>query len=140
MTDTLDETHAQVGLTLLDANPNIPYVFDTVVPNPTPSPALGWVLVYTSVSWPRDGIGTSLNAQQVTITTTINCHCVGTTATAARVVGGQVRDSLLNVRPVIAGRNCSPIKQADSVPPSRDESLGYPVMDAIAVYQFSSTG
>ena len=138
MTDLLDELHAQVGLTLLDANPNILNVFDTVVPNPTPNPP--YVLVYTSVSWPRDGIGTSLTEQQVTITTTINCHCVGATATAARVVGGQVRDSLLNVRPSIAGRNCSPIKQADSVPPSRDESLGYPVFDAIAVYSYSSVG
>jgi hypothetical protein len=138
MTDTLDETHAQQGLAALIANPNLLGVFDGAVPNPTPNPP--YVLIYTRVSWPRDGVGTALSAVQVTITTTYTCHCVGLNATAARAVGMQVRSSLLNFRPVISGRNCSPIKQEDAQDADRDESTGRLVMDAIAIYSFTSTG
>ena len=138
MTDLLDETHAQVAFGLLAANPNLTNVFDGAVPSPTPDPP--YVLVYSRVAWPRDGIGTSLAGMQVTITTTWTCHCVALNAAAARHVGMQVRASLLNARPVIAGRNCSPIKQDDSVDPTRDETTGRLVMDAVSVYSFASTG
>jgi hypothetical protein len=138
MTDTLDETHAQVAFGLLAANPNLTAVFDGVVPNPTPNPP--FVLIYTRVGWPRDGVGTSLAGTQVTITTTYTCHCVGLTPAAARAVQMQVRSSLLNARPVIAGRNCSPIKQVDAQDPDRDESTGRLVMDAISIFDFTTTG
>lgn len=146
MTDLLDEQHAQAGLAALAANPNLRLaadptasnVFDGKVPDPTPDPP--WVLVYTRVAWPRDGIGTSLTEQQVTVTTTYTCHCVGLTAAAARAVAMQVRSSLLNFRPTIAGRNCSPIKQDDATDPDRDESTGRLVMDAVGVYSYTSTG
>ena len=60
MTDTLDETHAQVALAALNANVNLTSsrVFDGKVPDPTPDPP--YVLVYTHIGWPRDGIGTAL--------------------------------------------------------------------------------
>jgi hypothetical protein len=138
MTDTLDETHVQAALTLLAANPNLTNVFDGVVANPTPDPP--YVLIYSRVAWPRDGIGTALTGTQVTITTTWTCHCVGLTPAASRAVAMQVRSSLLNARPVIAGRDCSPIKQVDSVDPDKDESTGRLVMSAVAIYSFTSTG
>jgi hypothetical protein len=140
LTDTLDETHAQVGLAALAANPDLTSarVFDGKVPDPTPTPP--YVLVYTRVAWPRDGVGTALSAQQVTITTTYTCHCVGLNAAAARAVQMQVRTSLLNLKPVIAGRICSPIKQDDATDPDRDESTGKLVMDAVSVFSYSSTG
>lgn len=140
MSDLLDELHAQVGLTLLTANPALgpAKVFDGKVPDPTPDPP--WVLVYSVVEWTRDGIGTAITASQITVTTTYYCHCVGLTAAAARVVGMQARQSLLNVRPVITGRNCGPIKQFETVPPQRDETTGRLVMDAVGVYGFTSTG
>lgn len=138
MTDTLELDHAQVAFGLLALNANLTNIFDTVVPNPTPDPP--FVLVDCRVAWPRDGIGTALAGTQVTITTTWTIHCVGLTATAARTVQMQVRSSLLNARPVIAGRNCSPIKQVDSVDPDRDESTGRAVLDAVAIYSFTSTG
>lgn len=139
-TDGLDETHAQVALGQLEADLELgpSKVFDSIVPKPTPAPP--WVLVYTTVAWPRDGVGTSLAGQQVTVTTTINTHAVGETAAAARALATQVRSSLLNIRPVIAGRNCSLIKQADSQPPALDESLSTPYFDAIAVFDFTSVG
>lgn len=138
MTDLLDETHAQVALVALAANANILHVYDGFVPSPTADPP--WVLVYTKVAWPRDGIGTSLTEQQVTITTTYTCHCVGLSAATARAVQMQVRSSLLNLRPVIAGRNCSLIKQDEQQEPDRDESTGRLVIDAISTYSFTSTG
>lgn len=139
MADQLDELHAQAGLALLTANSALAgRVFDGKVPDPTPDPP--YVVVYTTVEWTRDGIGTALGATQNTVTTTYNCHCVGLTAAAARAVGMQVRSSLLNVRPVIASRNCGPIKQDDTIPPQRDESTGRLVMDAIANYSYTTTG
>lgn len=138
MTDTLDETHAQQGLAALIANPNLLGVYDGVVPSPTPDPP--WVLLYCRVAWPRDGVGTSITGVQVAITTTFTCHCVGLTAAAARAVLMQVRSSLLNLHPVISGRNCSPIKQDDVAEPVKDETTGRLVMDAVATYSFMSTG
>lgn len=141
MSDALDELHAQVAIVALAANPNLTAtrVFDGRVPDGT-DPALGYVMVYTQVAWPRDGIGTTLTAQQVTITTTYTCHCVGLNAKAARAVGMEVRSTLLNLRPNITGRNCSPIKQDDSQPPDRDESTGHLVMDQVQVFSYTSTG
>lgn len=138
MTDSLDEDHAQAFLAPLAANPNLTHVFDTIVTSPTPDPP--YTLLYISVSWPRDAIGTSLTAQQVTITATANVHCAGLTPAAARAVQMQVRSTLLNLRPVIAGRSCSPIKQDDSQVPVRDETTGRPVYDAVSAYSFMSTG
>ena len=134
---SLEEDHAQAGLALLVANTNL-VVYDEKVPDPTPDPP--YVLVYSRVVWTRDGLGTSLTAAQVTVTTTFTCHCAGLTPAAARAVAGQVRTSLLNVRPVITGRNCSPIKQSDAPEVVRDESLGTPVYDAVGVFDFVSTG
>jgi hypothetical protein len=140
LTDQLDEQHAQVFLAALASNPNLTVsrAFDGVVPSPTPDPP--WVLTYVTVSWPRDGIGTALTAQQVTVTATATCHCVGLNAAAARAVGMQVRSSLLNLKPVIAGRSCTPVKQDESLAPDRDESTGRLVMDQVQVFSYTSTG
>jgi hypothetical protein len=140
MTDFLAELHAQAGLDRLRANPNLT-VFDGKVPDPTPDPATDpWVLVYTQVAWPREGLGVSLNGTQVGITTTFVCHCAAGSAQGARALADQVRDSLLNYRPVIAGRNCGPIKQDDELPPGRDETTGKLVMTQISTYSYLSTG
>jgi hypothetical protein len=138
MADLLDQQHADVGLDLLRADAGL-VVFDSVVSDPTPDPPR-YVLVYPVVEWPRDGVGTAVSATQVTITTTYYCHCVGLTAASARALAMRVRAALLNVRPVIAGRSCSPIKQREMAPPQRDESTGRAVMDQVGVYEFSSTG
>lgn len=137
MTDYLEELHAQQGLAALIANPNLLAVYDGKVPDSAPFP---YVLVYTRVQWPRDGLGTSLSALQVTATATFTCHCAAESAAAARAVQGQVRSALLNFRPAITGRNCSPIKQDESLDPNRDETTGRLVMDAVSIYSYMSTG
>jgi hypothetical protein len=138
VSDALDELHVQQGLAALSANPNLLHVFDGKVDDPTPDPP--YVLVYSTVAWPREGVGTSLTEVQCTITTTFTCHCVGLTAAAARIVGMQVRSSLLNLRPTIGGRSCGPIKEDEVSPPTPDESTGRLVMDQVRVYSFVSTG
>lgn len=140
MSDLFDEEHAQAGLLLLRANPALGpnRVFDGKVPDPTPTPP--YVVVYSVVEWPSGdvGIANSLDHFSVTCRTTYYCHCVGLTAAAARAMGMQVRSSLLDVRPVVAGRVCNLIEQTETVPPQRDESTGKLVMDAIGVYSFAS--
>jgi hypothetical protein len=138
--DLTEEQHAQAGLALLYAAPGLgpTRVFEGKVPDPMPDPP--YVVVYIQVDWTLDGIATALDATQVTVTTMFNCHCVGLTAAAARATAMLVRSALLNVRPVIAGRNCGPIKHGDTFPPQRDESTGRPVMDVITEYWFHSAG
>lgn len=140
MTDTLEEDHVRALLGLLAGNLAFQgKVFDSLVPDPTPNPP--YVLVYSRVAWPRDGIGTGLDGVQDTITTTVTCHCVGEDAAAARVVAMQVRSSLLGRRPAVPNRNCGLIKTANNPdPPVRDESLSVAVFDLIAEYDFTTTG
>lgn len=133
---SLEEDHRQVGLALLEANANL-VSYDTKVPDLAEPP---YSLTYTRVSWPRDGIGTALDAIQKTITVTYTCHCVGLNPAASMAVFAQVRLSLLNQLPVIAGRSCSLIKQADAADPEPDESLGRLLVASVGIYEFTSTG
>lgn len=141
MADLLEKLHADAGLNLLRADLGLS-VYDGKVPEDANgrSPDPPYALVYVVVEWPKDGVGTSTAATQVTVTATFYCHCVGLTAEAARVVGMRVRAVLLGVRPVITGRNCGLIKQIETVPPQRDESTGRLLMDAVGVYSFTTTG
>lgn len=136
MSDHLDEAHAQAGLTLLTAN--LPgRVHDGKVPDGT-DPNAGYVLVYAHTAWPREGLGNSVREDKVTATTTLVCHCVGATASAARTVGGLVRFSLLNMIPVVAGRSCGPVREDDVLSPNRDETTGALVMDQVRTYSYIS--
>jgi hypothetical protein len=132
MSDLLDKAHADVGLNLLTAAlPSSIPVYDGVVPAQAPRP---YVLVYTQISRSRTAAGNSLDGRTATFVVRWVCHCVADTAAAARAVGMQVRAAFLDVRPAIAGRACDLIRQEESLPPNRDESLGYLVMDQIQAY------
>lgn len=136
---SLEEDHAQVVLQLLDNDPNIIGVHDGAVPRPAPTPP--YVVVFTKVGFPKDAVGTALDATQKTVTTTATCHCVGESAIATRIVASNVRSTLLNVRPQITGRSCSPIKQTDAADLSRpDDTTGTLVFDLVLVFEFSTTG
>lgn len=130
MTDSIDETLAEAGLNLLRADPVLT-VYDGRVPD---GAALPYVLVYSRVAWPRDGVGNTITGTSVTATATWNCHCVGESATAARVLQQRVRAALLNQTPAVAGRSCGQIKQDEVLAPNRDESLGGLVMDGVSIY------
>lgn len=65
-------------------------------------------------------------------------HSVGDNARASRAVANRVELQLLNWRPVIAGRSCTPLRQIESVPANRDEATGPLVVDSVDVYRFTS--
>jgi hypothetical protein len=133
VTDTLNEDHAQAGLALLAANATLT-VYDGQVPNGATAP---YVLVYTQVEWQSgdDAMANTLDHLSLTCRTTWMCHCVGSTAAAARAVAMQVREAILDARPTITGREAGFISQVDSQPPRRDETLGPLVMDQVDTYQ-----
>lgn len=137
MTDLLDEQHAQVVLGLLGGNAALT-VLDGVVPDPWPP--LPYVLVYTQTAWPAGaaGIGNALDHNSVTCVTTGYVHCVGETAAACRAVAMQVRSSLLDAQPTIAGRNCTRLTLDDAGAPVKDETTGRAVMDMTVVCSFTS--
>jgi hypothetical protein len=130
----VDADHADAGLTLLRGN-NALRVYDGALPGSVATVVRPYVLVYTTVEWPAGEETNSLDGLSGTCITSWICHCVGDNATAARAVANQVRAALLDVVPVIAGRECGPIRQGSVLPPQRDETLGTPVMDAIVVYE-----
>jgi len=134
VSDLLDDAHARAGLDLLEANAALT-VFDGVVDSPTPDPP--FVLVYTTVEWLSgpDAMANSLDHLSETCRVTWVCHCVGLTAAASRAVVMQVRSSLLDQRPVIAGRVCGLISQTDVQAPVRDETTGRLVMDTVVTYE-----
>jgi hypothetical protein len=140
MSDLLDKAHADAVLALLTGalNPAIA-VYDGKVPDPTPNVAINpWVLVYFDPGWPVDGAANSLDGNAVTYRLTFFTHSIGASAAAARAVAGQVRAALLNVRPVISGRSCWPIRWDDGNPTSLDETLGFPVMDKVDIWKLTS--
>ncbi|MEU0081367.1 hypothetical protein ABZY58_25995 [Micromonospora tulbaghiae] len=68
----------------------------------------------------------------------ITAHCVGGNDIAARAVAQQVVDALLDVVPVIAGRQCFPIRYLDSPPVRADESTGRLVVDQVYVFRLET--
>lgn len=139
MTDQLDELHANAAFALLDANPVITgRVYVEEVPRPWPEPP--YVVVRAAVSRPQDGAANALGPDSagklsVTFRVSWNINCIGETAASARAYGMQVRESLLDIRPTIAGRNCNPIVQDDGTAPAQiDESTGTPVWNLPFVY------
>jgi hypothetical protein len=139
MTDGFDQALANVGLALLraDLGPPALIVFDGKVPDPTPAPP--YVLVYTTVEWPDGAPGDSLDGLSGSPVARWTCHCVGGNEIAARAVAQRVRTQLLNQRPTIAGLNLGLIKQEQAAPPTRDETTGSLVMDAVCVYRLGAT-
>lgn len=141
MSDLLDKAHADavLGLLLVGLDPHIS-VFDGKVPDPMPDVAANpWVLVYFSAGWPLDGVANSLDGTAVTYRQRVFVHSTGASAAAARAVAGQARAALLNVRPAISGRTAWPIRWADGGnPPDLDETLGFPVMDQVDVYELTT--
>lgn len=133
MTDGLDELHAQAALTLLRANANLAAVFDSVVDDGT-DPAAGYVLVYTTLAFPTEHDANDLRHMSTTAVVTWTIHHAALTAAGARALADQTRETLLNVRPAITGRSCGFIKQDENLSPTKDETTGRPVMDAIATY------
>ncbi|GAB2951911.1 hypothetical protein GCM10027280_45370 [Micromonospora polyrhachis] len=134
------QAHAQALLDLLAAAPGtVPLVvLDGAVPaGRTPPYVLAYLTVRTpSGEMPADSTSLDMDSDRIVLTAYL--HCVGGNAAAARAVAGRVRGQLLNVVPVIAGRECWPIRQDDGQPPQRDETTGVLVMDQVDVYRLET--
>lgn len=138
MTDGLDQALIDAGLNLLraDLGPPALVVFDGKVDDPTPKPP--YVLVYTTVEWPDGAPADSLDGLSGSPVVRWICHCVGGNEIAARAVAQRARTQLLNQRPTIPGLNLGLIKQEQADPPTKDETTGSLVMDAVCVYRLGA--
>lgn len=131
------QAHADAFLGLLGTDATLT-VYDGAVPK-TPAPT--YALVYLTF-WTPDGetapdkVNLSFNSDVIDLRGYV--HCVGPNAVSARAIAQRVRAALLNVRPVIAGRECFPIRWKDGNPAQRDETTGVLVVDQADVYGFSS--
>lgn len=134
-----EAAHAQAGLDLLAANANLT-VYAGKLPAAVEQLALPWVLVIPVVEWlPRDEDGDGgLDGLAATCLTTWYCHCAGATSEAALVVSGQVRSSLLNARPVVAGRVVNLVEQVSVSTVGPDEALGPALFELLAVFEMQT--
>lgn len=132
------QDHADAGLTLLQADADLT-VFDGKVTSATDH----YVLVYTFRQLPTGLVAPDkirLTGQSRAVDMRMYCHCVGTTAAAARAVQGRVQQLLLDVTPTVAGRVCFPIRWIEGQQTQRDEETLRPTFDEVDVYGWSSVG
>lgn len=138
MADTLDVLHVNAGLALLRADAGL-----VVYPDPegfTPrTPAAEYVRVYATIERPSDAGGNSLAGLSQEWTTRWYCHCVGANEYSALAIAMRVRAALIDVRPVIAGRSCGLIREDQALPPTKDDSTGQTVIDAVCIYRLTTT-
>lgn len=140
------DDHAQAVLTLLDADNTAPalVVLDGFVPvDPVTNKSIPppYALVYFTILSPtaaEEPESSDLTFNQTRVVVEAICHSIGGNAAAARAVGARARNALLNVRPAVTGRACTPIRHVDNQPPQRDETTGTLVFDQIDVYRFQS--
>jgi hypothetical protein len=130
-------TGAAEVLALLDAIPNH-VTHDGKVPDDAVPP---YTLVYLTVVTPSgeraaDAVDLTFNSDVIDLS--IYVHNVGNNAAAARSVQAKVRLALLNVRPIVDGRKCFPIRFYDDAPAIKDETTGKLIMDLADVYRLRS--
>jgi hypothetical protein len=131
------DDHAAALLALLEARPALTgRVFDSKVPDPTPTPP--YVLVYLHQERLPEAGGNSIDGLSKQITVRAICHCVGEDATGARAMAYQVSAALLDVRPVVGTRASGLIRQESSQPPAPDETTGDLVMDLVDTYRLTT--
>lgn len=138
MTSTFELDHQVAGLTLL-RNAGLAVLPDEngFVP---PNPPLPYVLVYTSVSWPREGDANALDGLSVTCSVRFYAHCIAESEYAALQYAGMVREAWLDQRPTVAGRNCGQLGfESDAGgPANRSELAAAPRYDMTVVYSMIS--
>ncbi|HTI19972.1 MAG TPA: hypothetical protein VNC22_06485 [Sporichthya sp.] len=145
MTDGLDQALASAGVSLLQADASLT-VYRGGAPSPTPDPP--YVVVRTTVDRPSDDPDNALNGRSGVWVARWFCYCVGggpgatpeDAEVAAIAVAQRVRTQLLDVRPVIAGLSCGPIRWEQSTPPQiPDELTGVPIREAIEIFRLRAT-
>lgn len=137
MADDLDRAHIAAGMDRLRAAGLD--VYPDAEGNTPLAPAPPYVRVYPYIERTPDAAGNAADGASKTWTTRWLCHCVGANEYAAASVAMQVDRALRDFRPTIATRNCGLIRQDFAAPPTRDETTGPALFDAVAVYRLTTT-
>lgn len=135
MTDGFDQAMRTAGIALLQGNTNL-----TIYDGPVPAGAtLPYVRVYSTVEWLSDDPDNALDGLTGRATVRWYCHCVGGNDQAAVIVAEQVRATLLDQRPAVAGMQPGLIRfeQDGGTQPTVDEITGTPIVDAVHVYRLT---
>ncbi|MEV4767800.1 tail completion protein gp17 [Micromonospora humida] len=127
--------HADAVLAILSAAPGNLRVLDGAVPKDVLPP---YVLLYFADADPEVADNRPLEGGSQRFVLRVYAHSVGGSSAAARALGERVRTALLDLVPVVTGRECFPIRREDGQPPQREESTGTLVMDRIDVYRLES--
>lgn len=125
--------HAAAVFALLDADPNL-NIYDGDVPDDVEYP---YGVMYASTPWDR---GRRLSAHMSQRQFTVAILCVGRDPDEARWVSEKAATRLRRVRPVVAGRTCTPLMLASSTQVNPDQSVTPPKWTCTDVWQFSSAG
>lgn len=115
-----------------------PTVFDAKVDNGAVPP---YLLVRTSLLW----LGPSARPDAVNLAGTVKAatctsriYAVGKNEAAARILFDRVTAALLNWRPTVTGRSCTPMRHEDSFETPADERTGVAYHELGAIWEFTS--
>ena len=127
------EQHVQAFLALARSHPELGGdVFEGKVVNPPER--------YASV-WANNGVRQieRQDHRQLQITTRFTVHSVGTSLERARWVAGRIMLQVLDVRPVIDGRACWPIRLGASLPADLDQDIKPELYFGVDEFTLTST-
>lgn len=125
----MSREHANAVLALAQAVPNL-NVYDTQAPA---KPALPYaVLRFDSGVRGR----TNILPTSTAVTMTVTCTAVGVDRGQSQGVAERVADAIVDVRPTVTGRTCSPIEHVDSRPSQMDSAVAPPLFYAVDVFRF----
>lgn len=138
MTDQIDIAAIKAGVDLLRLDAGI-NVQDGYVTDGTARP---YVLVRPWVGRPDGTPPDSMDGLNRTLTIRWYLHCVGDTREAATAMSQRARTQLLDKRITLTAYPTASValmKQESADQPVPDETLGFPVFDAICVYRTTVT-
>lgn len=127
----MSRAHADAVNTLLDAVANLTN-YDETAPKDAAAPYV--------VARYDDGVRTrtSILPSSTAITVTFQVTGVGRDRNQAQAALERATSALVDVRPTVAGRSCSPIEQVASQPTLRDDDFTPPLFYAVNQFQFFS--
>jgi hypothetical protein len=116
-------------------------VYDGKVPDTQPPPVPPYVLVrftFITLDAGQRPDASNLRFDSRPMQVTARVYSIGSNAQAMRALTNRVAVALLDWRPSVAGRSCSPVRHIDSFPVVPDEQTGTTYFEAGDDYRFTS--
>jgi hypothetical protein len=116
-------------------------VYDGRVPSTTPLPTPPYVVVRFTCVYQGPAVrpdASALDGDARALQVTARVYSVAASGQAARAVNGRVATALLNWRPTVAGRSCSPLRHIDQFETPPDERTGTTYFELGDDYRFTS--